>query len=126
MSDVLVKETQQEAEERAKQLPDPKGYKILCMVPHIEAKFDSGLLKADSTVTTEEVSTLVLFVVKMGDMAYSDKQRFPTGPWCKEGDFVLVRAYSGTRIKIHDREFRIINDDTVDAVVQDPRGITRA
>jgi co-chaperonin GroES (HSP10) len=126
MSDVLVEETQQSAEERAKQLPEPKGYKILCMVPNIEAKFDSGILKADSTVTTEEVSTIVLFVVKLGDMAYSDKERFPTGPWCKEGDFVLVRAYSGTRIKIHDREFRIINDDTVDAVVQDPRGITRA
>jgi co-chaperonin GroES (HSP10) len=62
----------------------------------------------------------------MGDMAYSDKDRFPTGPWCKEGDFVLVRAYSGTRLKIHGTEWRIINDDTVEAIVEDPRGLYRA
>jgi co-chaperonin GroES (HSP10) len=52
--------------------------------------------------------------------------KFPNGPWCKEGDFVITRAYAGTRFKIHGREFRLINDDQVEAVVQDPRGITRA
>ena len=81
---------------------------------------------ADATVAIEEHSTLVLFVVKLGDLAYKDAAKFPTGAWCKEGDFVMVRAYSGTRFKIHGREFRIINDDTVDAVVEDPRGLTRA
>jgi co-chaperonin GroES (HSP10) len=59
-------------------------------------------------------------------MAYSDKERFPTGPWCKKGDFVLTRTYAGTRMRIHDREFRIINDDTVEAVVEDPRGLSHA
>jgi hypothetical protein len=54
-----------------------------------------------------------------------DKTKFPTGPWCKQGDFVLVRPNSGTRLVIHGREFRIINDDTVEGVVQDPRGIKR-
>ena len=78
------------------------------------------------TKTIEEHSTVVLFVVKVGDLAYKDESRFPTGPWCKEGDFVLTRAYAGTRFKIHGREFRIINDDTVEGVVQDPRGYTRA
>jgi co-chaperonin GroES (HSP10) len=126
MSEVLAVEQQREEVEKARQLPVPKGYKILCMVPRVDERYDNGILKADTTVTVEEHSTLVLFVVKLGDMAYSDKDRFPTGPWCQEGDFVLVRAYSGTRIKIHGQEFRIINDDTVDAVVQDPRGITRA
>lgn len=127
MSDVNVEKTQAEAEEKARQLPQPRGYRLLCMVPKIEETFgDSGLIKATETVRVEEQTTVVLFVAKMGDMAYSDKDRFPTGPWCKEGDFVLVRAYSGTRLKIHGTEWRIINDDTVEAIVEDPRGLYRA
>ena len=113
-------------DQRATQLPEPKGYRILCAVPEVEETFDSGIVKADTTKTIEEHSTVVLFVLKMGDLAYKDETRFPTGPWCQEGDFIISRAYSGTRIKIHGREFRIINDDTVEAVVQDPRGIKRA
>ena len=56
---------------------------------------------------------------------YSDKARFPNGPWCKVGDFILARPNSGTRLKIHGREFRLINDDSVEGIVEDPRGITR-
>ena len=113
-------------EQRATQLPEPKGYRILCAVPEVEETFESGIVKADTTKTIEEHSTVVLFVLKMGDLAYKDENRFPTGPWCKEGDFIISRAYSGTRIKIHGREFRIINDDTVEAIVDDPRGYSRA
>ena len=113
-------------EERGLQLPEPKGYKILCAIPDASETYQSGLAKAAQTKTIEEHSTVVLFVVKVGDLAYKDESRFPTGPWCKEGDFVLTRAYAGTRFKIHGREFRIINDDTVEGVVQDPRGYTRA
>jgi co-chaperonin GroES (HSP10) len=113
-------------EERGLQLPEPKGYKILCAIPDASETYQGGIVKADSTRTIEEHSTVVLFVVKVGDLAYKDETRFPTGPWCKEGDFVLTRAYAGTRFKIHGREFRIINDDTVEGVVQDPRGYTRA
>jgi co-chaperonin GroES (HSP10) len=108
------------------QLPEPKGWKILCAVPEVEDKYESGILKADSSVRIEEHSTVVLFVIKLGDMAYKDTEKFPTGAWCKEGDFVLTRAYAGTRIKIHGREFRLINDDAVEGVVDDPRGISRA
>jgi co-chaperonin GroES (HSP10) len=110
----------------ATQLPQPKGYKLLCAVPEVEDKFASGILKADTSIRTEEHSTVVLFVVKAGDMAYADADKFPTGPWCKEGDFIITRAYSGTRLKVHGRELRLINDDMVEAVVQDPRGISRA
>lgn len=113
-------------EQRGTQLPEPKGYRILCAVPQAEEAFDSGILKDSSTKKVEENATVVLFVLKMGDLAYKDEARFPTGPWCQEGDFIIARAYSGTRILIHGREFRIINDDTVEAVVQDPRGIKRA
>ena len=113
-------------EEKATQLPEPSGYRMLCFIPEIEDKFENGLLKPDSLQKIEEFSTVVLFVAKMGPDCFKDEKRFPNGPWCKEGDFILVRAYSGTRFKIHNREFRLINDDSVEAVVQDPRGITRA
>lgn len=113
-------------EEKATQLPQPSGYHILVAIPEIEAKYDSGIIKADSTMHYEEVLSTVFFVVKMGPDCYKDASRFPSGPWCKEGDFILARPNSGTRLKIHGREFRLINDDSVEAVVDDPRGISRA
>ena len=116
----------QTAEEKATQLPQPSGYHILVAIPEIEEKFDSGLLKADSTKHFEEVLSTVFFVVKLGPDCYKDASRFPSGPWCKEGDFILARPNSGTRLKIHGREFRLINDDSVEAIVDDPRGISRA
>ena len=114
-----------EAEEKARQLPEPKGYRILCAIPEAEKEYESGLIKADETVRTDELLTTVLFVVKMGPDCYKDTERFPSGAWCQEGDFILVRPNAGTRLVIHDREFRLINDDSVEAVVQDPRGIKR-
>lgn len=130
------KEAQEEAEikaiigdkteyEKAQQLPRPSGYHILCAIPDMEKMYDNGLIKADETVRMEEALTTVLFVVDLGPDCYADKTRFPSGPWCKKGDFILVRPHSGSRLLIHDREFRLINDDTVEAVVDDPRGIKR-
>jgi len=114
-----------EAEDKAKQLPEPKGYRILCAVPEQEKEFDSGIIKPDELVRTDELLTTVLFVVKLGPDCYQDASRFPTGPWCQVGDFILVRPNAGTRLVIHGKEFRIINDDSVEAVIQDPRGISR-
>ena len=115
------------AEEKAKQLPDPKTYHMLCVVPEAMAEYeDSEILKSAQTMHYEEVLTPVLFVVKLGPDCYQDKTRFPSGPSCKQGDFVIVRPNSGTRLKIHGREFRIINDESVEAIVEDPRGISRA
>ena len=118
-----------DAAEKAKQLPDPKTFHILTVVPEAMQEFaesESGIIKSAQSMHFEEVLTPVLFVVKLGPDAYKDATRFPSGPSCKEGDFVIVRPNSGTRLKIHGREFRIINDDSVEAVVEDPRGITRA
>ena len=112
-------------EEKATQLPKPSGYRILCAIPEIDAEYESGLIKADSTIHFEEALTTVLFVVELGPDCYKDATRFPNGPWCQQGDFVLVRPNSGSRLVIHGREFRIINDDSVEAVVADPRGIRR-
>jgi co-chaperonin GroES (HSP10) len=127
MSDINLDETLSTADRQAKQLPEPTWYKLLCMVPKIEDKFgDSMIIKSEDTVRVEEQTTVVLFVAKVGPDAYADKTRFPSGPWCKVGDFIVTRAYSGTRVKIHGTEWRIINDDSVDGVVEDPRGIGRA
>jgi len=113
-------------EEKGKQLPKPMGYRILCAIPEAEQEFeDSNIIKADETMRNEETLTTVLFVVELGPDCYKDTAKFPNGPWCKQGDFILIRPYSGSRLVIHGREFRIINDDTVEAVVDDPRGIKR-
>lgn len=111
--------------EKARQVPDPVTYHLLCVLPKAEEEYESGLAKAGQTMHFEEVMSPVLFVVKAGPDAYRDPLRFPSGPSCKVGDFVLVRPNTGTRLKIHGQEFRLINDDSVEAVVQDPRGIKR-
>jgi hypothetical protein len=115
------------AEDKAKQLPDPKTFQLLCMVPEAEEEIEgSSLVKTATMMHHEEVLTPVLFVVKMGPDAFQDKTRFPSGPSCALGDFVIVRPNSGTRLKIHGREFRLIADTSVEATVEDPRGISRA
>ena len=109
----------------AQQLPEPKGYKILIALPEPDEKTDGGIVKAVQTMYIEEVASIVGFVLKLGPDAYSDPSRFPSGAYCAEGDWILMRSYSGTRFAVHGKEFRLINDDSVEAVVEDPRGITK-
>lgn len=116
-------------ETKASALPTPTGWKLLCIVPEVDSKIAGtslDLVRDTATMRQEEHATTVLFVLRMGPDAYKDTAKFPSGPWCKEGDFILVRTYTGTRFKIFGKEFRMINDDQVECVVQDPRGITRA
>lgn len=122
MSDVAELTEQQ----KAKQLPEPAGYRILCAVPTIEDKFEgTEILRPETQRVQEQFATVVLFVVKLGPEAYKDENKYPNGPWCKVGDFIIARQYSGTRISIHGKEFRLLYDDQVEAVVEDPRGISR-
>lgn len=114
-----------EETEKASQLPVPQGYRVLCAVPDIDDTFDNGIIKTGETIRTEEILATVLFVVKLGTDCYQDEDKFPNGPYCKEGDFVLVRPHTGTKINIHGKAFRLINDDSVEAVIDDPRGIQR-
>jgi len=132
MSEILIASGEQAtvlpetAEQKAKQLPMPTTYHLLCAVPESEDEFESGLAKSTQTMQYEELLSPVLFVIAMGPDCYKDEKRFPHCPSCKVGDFVIVRPNTGTRIKIHNREFRVIHDDSVQAVVEDPRGISRA
>lgn len=115
-----------EGDDLLSKLPDPKGYRILIAIPEISQKTEGGVFIPDERRNAEETASLIGYVLKVGPEAYADPNRFPGGPWCKDGDFVIFRSYSGTRFKVHGKEFRLINDDTVEAVVEDPRGYSRA
>ena len=110
----------------ASQLPEPKGYKLLIALPEIDEMTDGGIIKSEDSRHQESIATVVGWVMSMGPDAYVNYDRFPNGPYCQVGDWVVFRAFSGTRLKIHGKEFRLINDDTVEAVVEDPRGVERA
>ena len=112
-------------EDKAKQIPDPATYHLLCMLPEAKEEYEGGILKSSQAMQYEELLSPVLFVAKMGPDAFKDEKRFPSGPSCKVGDFIIVRPNTGTRMKIHGTEWRIINDDSVEATVDDPRGIQR-
>lgn len=107
-------------------IPEPKGWKILIAMPKVEEKTAGGILRPDQLKSLEEVASILGYVVKVGDLAYGDASKFTTGPWCKEGDWVVFRSYAGTRFKVKDQEFRLINDDTVEGIVEDPRDFRRA
>lgn len=107
-------------------LPKPSGYRLLIAIPEVSTKTAGGVYIPDERRNSEETASIIGLVLKVGPEAYSDANRFPNGPWCKEGDFVIFRSYSGTRFKVLGKEFRLINDDTVEAVVEDPRGYSRA
>lgn len=119
-------ETASEDAKKASQLPEPSGYRILLLLPELKSQTDGKILLPEEFRVKEQTAANVAFVVKVGPDAYKDTAKFPTGPWCKEGDWVIVRSYSGTRLKIHGKEFRFVNDDTIDGVVEDPRGIERS
>jgi len=106
-------------------IPKPAGYHILICMPQASSTYgDSGIVKATTSVHRESILSMVGLVVDMGDQAYSDKDRFPNGPWCKQGDYVMFRSNSGTRFRVDGAEMRLINDDSVEAVIVDPSAIT--
>lgn len=113
-------------DEMEQQIPKPVGYRVLIALPTIEEAYESGIVKADRTLNEERILSTMGIVLDMGGEAYSDKERFPNGPWCKVGDFVMFRPNSGTRFKVNGQELRLLNDDSIEAVVPDPKGITRA
>ena len=121
----VVDKKSTENKSKTSQLPTPCGYKILIGLPEITDKTAGGIIKPDAIIETESIASVVGFVLELGPDCYNDKSRFPNGSFCKKGDFVLVRAFQGTRFQVHGKEFRLINDDNVEAVVDDPRGYTR-
>ena len=127
MSEPAIDQTVLTDKEIDAQLPKPVGYRVLVALPQQKDTYEgSNILKTDTTKRHDHTMSIMGLVMDMGDQAYADKERFPTGAWCKQGDWVVFRAYSGTRMKMYGQEFRLINDDTVEAVVEDPTGVVRA
>ena len=127
MTDLNNTEEQEITEEELEnQLPTPVGYRVLIAMPEVEDTYgDSGIIKSNREVQLDTVMSTIGLVLDMGAQAYSDKDRFPTGPWCKQGDYVMFRMNTGTRFKVNGVEYRLMNDDSIEAVVSDPRGVTR-
>jgi co-chaperonin GroES (HSP10) len=123
MTDLSKEVTEEEVEA---QLPKPVGYRVLVAMPEVDDTYgSSGIIKSSKEMHNEHIMSIMGLVLDMGDGAYSDKERFPTGPWCKQGDYVMFRMNTGTRFKVEGVEYRLMNDDSIEAVVTDPRGVTR-
>jgi co-chaperonin GroES (HSP10) len=107
-------------------VPNPTGYRLTLFPLKLESKTKSGIILTDDTVAESQLTTNICKVLKIGPEAYKDKDKFPSGPWCKVDDWVLITRYAGSRIRIDGGELRIINDDEILAVIDDPRDILPA
>lgn len=110
----------EEAAKKADQLPVPVGPYVLLAIPEIQEKTAGGIYRPDDLKTREGTATIFGLVVAMGPDAYQDSDRFPSGARCSAGDWVMFRSYSGTRFKYDGAEYRLLFDDSVEAVVSDP------
>ena len=114
------------AEKKKKEIekvPAPTGWRMVLFPLKLKEKTKSGLYLTDDTIQQSQVASNVAKVLKMGPSCYKDKERYPEGPWCKEGEWVLITTYAGSRIRVEDGELRIVNDDEIIATVEDPRDI---
>lgn len=125
MSEVDAEKTLKLVEAMRALLPHPAGFRLMIAIPVLKAYTAGGIAKPEEMLERERVATVLGFVVTVGPDAYVDSTKFPSGAWCKPGDWVLFRNYSGTRFMVGGFEFRTINDDNVDAVTTDPTGLSR-
>lgn len=125
-ANIDIEATLKKAEDLGDRLPVPVGYQILVIKPKIEEKTEGGIIKPHEFLRKEEAGSVLGMVLKVGDLAYKDEKKFPTGAWCQEGDFVLIGAYRGSRFSVDGEEFTILYDDQILATVKNPAGINRA
>ena len=117
------KETQKQEIEK---VPKPTGYRLVLFPLKLEGKTAGGVLLTDTAIEQASIATNICKVIAVGPDAYQDKNKFPNGPWCKKDDWIIITKYAGARLSIDGGELRIINDDEVLAVVEDPRDILPA
>tara|TARA_R110000803_G_scaffold81979_3_gene147922 strand:- start:887 stop:1315 length:429 start_codon:yes stop_codon:yes gene_type:complete len=124
------KEAKQESKEPQEtnldKLPKPTGWRILIMPFAQKETTDGGIIIAQETLDRSRIATQCGYVLKMGDLCYTDKDRYPTGPWCKEKDWVLFARYAGSRMEIDGGEIRMLNDDEILGTINDPKDILHA
>jgi len=119
----IVPKTEEEKKEYIDSLPEPTGYRLLIRPFAGAQKTKGGILLADTTIETIQATTVVGLVIKMGNLCYRDKEKFPLGAWCREGQFVMYGRYAGSRFKNKWGEHRILNDDEIIGVIQKPEDI---
>ena len=104
-------------------IPKPTGWRIVVLPFRPPKKSKGGIVLAEQAVERQQIATVCGYVVATGPLAYADKDKFPEGPWCKKGDWIVFGRYAGARISLDDGEIRILNDDEVLATIQDPEDI---
>ena len=107
-------------------LPEPTGYRLLVLPYAGPKKTKGGIYLSDTTQDTIQMTTVCAYVLKVGDLAYKDKEKFSNGPWCKQGDWIIFGRYAGSRFKIEGGEVRILNDDEIIAKIKNPEDILHA
>jgi len=120
---VGVKKEKDLAKEDSKKLPQPTGWRMLVLPFKMKEKTKGGVILADTTLERQQVASQCGLVLRMGPDCYKDKERYPDGPWCKEGEWVMFARYAGSRIKIEGGEIRLLNDDEVLATIKNPEDI---
>ena len=120
---VTKSKPKKEIPKEAAQLPQPTGWRILVLPFKINEKTKGGVILGQDTIERQQVASQCGNVLAMGSECYQDKKRYPNGPWCKVGDWVVFARYAGSRIEIEGGEVRLLNEDEVLATIQDPKSI---
>ena len=107
-------------------LPDPTGWRILVMPFRVKEKSEGGIIIAQETLDRARAAVQVGYVLKMGPLCYRGEDKYPTGPWCKEKDWVIFARYAGSRMEIEGGEIRMLNDDEVLGTIDDPKDLIHA
>ena len=116
-------EKPKESKEDTNKIPNPTGWRLLVLPFKMDGKTKGGIHLSDSTIERQQVGSQCGLVLKMGPQCYMDKERYPEGPWCKEGEWVMFARYAGSRIKIEGGEIRLLNDDEVLATIKSPEDL---
>ena len=124
---IRIHEASKEPEKtNLEKLPDPTGWRILVMPFRVKEKSEGGIIIAQETLDRARAAVQVGYVLKMGPLCYGDKERYPTGPWCKEKDWVIFARYAGSRMQIDGGEIRMLNDDEILGTIGDPKDLIHA
>ena len=110
-------------EEQRSQLPEPSGWRLLVLPFTPKEKTKGGIIIAQESLEKLRIATNCGYVIKLGPLAYHDKEKYPTGPWCKKGEWVIFARYAGSRLPIEGGEVRLLNDDEVLGTIENPESV---
>ena len=118
--------TEEPSKTNLEKLPNPTGWRLLVMPFQVKEKSEGGIIIAQEALDRARAAVQVGYVLKLGPLCYGDKERYPTGPWCKEKDWVIFARYAGSRMEIEGGEIRMLNDDEILGTIEDPKDLIHA